>query len=211
MIPYDPQQAAQILEQAGYKKDANSKLLDKDGKPIEFTFQVQNGWTDWIQAAQIIQQNLNALGMTVNVQTPAAENVDSQRALGNFDLVFNVHGGTCSMYDNYYIFHSNQSAPVGEQTTTNYIRYENSEMDTLIDQLRESPDPDDQKEAVLGLQKIMVDDMPTIPLWYGAVWFQYSTKRADGWPNEQNPYAKPGDGLLIITNLKPSADYKPGT
>jgi peptide/nickel transport system substrate-binding protein len=211
MIGYDPQQAATILEQAGYKKDANGKLLDKDGKPIEFTFMVQNGWTDWIQAAQIVQQNLNALGMTVNVQTPAPENVDSQRALGNFDLVFNVHGGTCSMYDNYYIFHSGQSAPVGEQTTTNYIRYEDPEMDALIDQLRESPDPDDQKEAVLGLEKIMVDKLPTIPLWYGAHWFQYSTKRADGWPNEQNPYAKPTDALLIITNLKPSADYKPGT
>ena len=40
---------------AGYKKGADGKFLSKDGQPMEFTFLVQSGWTDWIQAAQIIQ------------------------------------------------------------------------------------------------------------------------------------------------------------
>lgn len=205
MIPYDAQQAAQILEQAGYKKDANGKLLDKAGQPIEFTFLVQNGWVDWIQAAQIVQQNLNALGMTVNVQTPAPENVENERALGNFDLVFAVHGGSCSMYENFYVFGSPQSAPVGEKATINYVRFENPEMDKLIDQLRQSPDEAAQKQAVAGMQKIIFEQFPTIPLWYGANWFQYSTRRAVGWPSEQDPYAKPGDSLLVITHLQPAA------
>jgi len=66
------QKATQILEQAGYKKDANGKLIGKDGRPIEFNFLAQNGWADWIQAARTIQENLNVLGMVVNVQTPSA-------------------------------------------------------------------------------------------------------------------------------------------
>lgn len=210
MIPYDPQQAAQILDAAGYKKDASGELLDKNGAPIEFTFLVQNGWGDWIQAAQIIQQNLAALGMTVNVQTPAPENVENERALGNFDLVFAVHGGSCNMYENFYVFGSPQSAPVGEQATINYVRFEDPEMDKLISQLRQSTDEAAQKEAVAGMQKIMVEKLPTIPLWYGANWFQYSTRRAVGWPNEQDPYSKPGDSLLVLTKLKPAPDYQPG-
>jgi len=206
MIPYDAKQAADILDKAGYKKDGNGKLLGKDGKPIEFTFLVQNGWTDWIQAAQVVQQNLNALGLTVNVQTPAPDTVEEQRGLGNFDMAFAVHGGSCSMYDNYHdYFYSKASAPIGQKAPTNWIRWEDQNTDKLIDQLRQSPDEAAQKQAVAGLEKILTTQFPTVPLWYGAHWFQYSTKNAVGWPNEQDPYAGPTDSLLIITHLKPVA------
>jgi peptide/nickel transport system substrate-binding protein len=211
LIPYDPKQAADILEKAGYKKDGSGKLLGKDGKQVEFTFLVQNGWTDWIQAAQVVQQNLNALGMNVHVQTPAPENVEQQRALGNFDMAFAVPGGSCSMYDNYYnYYHSKASAPIGQSAPTNWIRWEDPESDQLIDKLRQSTDTEAQKEAVHGLEKILTTKFPSVALWYGAHWFQYSTKRAVGWPNEQDPYALTTDSLLIITHLQPSADYKPG-
>jgi len=56
MIPYDLKQANDILDQAGYKKDSSGKRVGKDGKPIQFTFLVQNGWTDWIQAAQVVHR-----------------------------------------------------------------------------------------------------------------------------------------------------------
>jgi len=211
LIPYDPKQAADILDKAGYKKDSSGKLMGKDGKQVEFTFQVQNGWTDWIQASQVIQQNLNALGMNVHVQTPSPDTIESQRALGNFDMAFAVPGGSCSMYDNYHdYYYSKASAPVGQKAQTNWIRWEDPDTDKLIDQLRQSTDPEAQKQAVFGLEKILTTKFPSVALWYGAHWFQYSTKRAVGWPNEQNPYALTTDNLLIITHLKPSADYKPG-
>lgn len=211
MIPYDPKQANDILDKAGYKKDANGKRVGKDGKPIEFTFLVQNGWTDWIQAAQVVQSDLNALGLTVNVQTPAPDTIEQQRGLGNFDMAFAVHGGSCNMYDNYHdYFYSKASAPIGQAAPTNWIRWQDPDTDKLIDQLRQSPDVATQKQAVYGLEKILMAKFPTVPLWYGAHWFQYSTKRAVGWPNEQDPYALTTDNLLIITHLRPSADYKPG-
>ena len=204
MFPYDARQAATLLAKAGYKK-AGSKLLGKDGKPIEFTFLVQNGWTDWIQAAQIVQQNLHALGMTVNVQTPSPDQVEAQRSVGNFDLTFAVHGGSCSMYDNYHdMFYSKASAPIGQKALSNYIRWEDPKTDALIDQLQRSTDISSQKRAVYGLERILMDKFPTIALWYGAHWFEYSTKHAIGWPNERNPYAGPTDSLLIITHLRPA-------
>jgi peptide/nickel transport system substrate-binding protein len=211
IINYDPKQAADILDKAGYKKDSSGKLLGKDGKQVDFTFIVQNGWTDWIQAAQIVQQNLNALGMNVHLQTPAPDTVDSQKLAGNFDMAFAVPGGSCSMYENYYNYYdSKASAPVGQNATTNWIRWQDPNTDQLIDQLRQSTDTDKQKQAVYGLEKILTTQYPTVALWYGAHWFQYSTKRAVGWPNEKNPYALTTDNLLIITHLQPSADYKPG-
>jgi peptide/nickel transport system substrate-binding protein len=212
MIPYDPKQAADILDKAGYKKDSSGKLIGKDGKQVEFTFLVQNGWTDWIQASQVIQQNLNALGMNVHVQTPSPDTIDQQKAVGNFDMAFAVPGGSCSMYDNFYnYYYSKASAPIGQKATTNWVRWMDPDTDKLIDQLRESTDTNAQKQAAYGLEKIMTTKFPTVALWYGAHWFQYSTKRAVGWPNDQDPYALTTDNLLIITHLKPSPDYKPGT
>jgi peptide/nickel transport system substrate-binding protein len=199
VFPYDPDKAVQILEAAGYKKDANGKILGKDGKPVEFTFLVQNGWTDWIQAGQIIQQNLNAIGLTVNLQTPEASQVESQRKAANYDMLFIVHGGSCTMYDNYYN-HLHSKSP----TTGNYIFWSDPKTDELIEKLRAAIDPEEQKTVVKDLAKLSVEQFPTVPLWYGANWFQFSTKRATGWPDAKNPYAKSTDPLLIITNLKPA-------
>jgi peptide/nickel transport system substrate-binding protein len=200
MFPFDQARAAEILEAAGYQKGADGKFTNKDGSPMEFTFIVQSGWTDWMQAAQIIQSNLNQLGLTINVQTPTPENVDAQRAAGEYDMLFVVHGGSCSMYDNYY-FHLHSDSP----PTANYIFHKNPEIDTLIDQLRSAVEEDEQKQIVAQLAQYSVEQFPTVPLWYGANWFEYSTRRAEGWPNADNPYAKPGDSLLIITNLVPSS------
>jgi peptide/nickel transport system substrate-binding protein len=198
-FPFDQAKATQILEAAGYKKGSDGKFMNKDGQPMELTFLVQSGWTDWMQAAQIIQSNLNAMGITLDVQTPTPEIVDAQRAAGEYDMLFVVHGGACSMYDNYYYHLDSESPP-----TSNYIFHKNPEVDELINQLRSAVEEDKQKELVGKLAKYSFEQFPTVPLWYGANWFQYSTRKADGWPNADNPYAKPGDWPLIITSLKPS-------
>jgi len=203
VFPFDQKKALDILDKAGYKKDSSGKILGKDGKPLELTFLVQNGWTDWIQASQIVQANLNAMGLSVNVQTPAPEVIESRRAAADYDMVFSVHGGDCNMYENYYYMDSR--AP----TTVNYIHHKNPDVDKLLDQLQNALTPDDQKKVVQQLAKYSYENLPDVPLWYGPNWFEYSTRKAVGWPSADDPYAKPGDLLLILTHLKPGPDYKP--
>ncbi|GCE22117.1 ABC transporter substrate-binding protein [Dictyobacter kobayashii] len=204
IFSFDQKQALDILSKAGYKKDSSGKLLGKDGKPLNVTFLVQNGWTDWIQAAQIIQSNLSALGLTVNVQTPSPDIVESRRAAADFDMVFSVHGGSCSMYDTYSYLDSR------EPSTINYIHSKDPVVNNLLDQLNGAITTDAQKKVVGQLAEYSYKQFPDVPLWYGANWFEFSTKSAVGWPDASNPYAKPTDSLLIITNLKQSPDYQPG-
>jgi peptide/nickel transport system substrate-binding protein len=45
-------------------------------------------------------------------------------------------------------------------------------------------------------------------LVYGATWYEYSTARFTGWPDEKNTYAVPSpytypDAEMVILNLKP--------
>jgi len=201
VFPFDQAKALEILNAAGYKKEGG-KILGKDGKPLEFTFLVQGGWNDWIQAAQIVQSNLSAMGFTVNVQTPAPEVVESRRAAADYDMVFAVHGGSCSMYDNYY-YHLHSESPA----TSNYIHHKNPDVDKMINQLKNALTVEDQKKVVAQLAKYSYEEFPTVPLWYGPNWFEYTTRRAVGWPSAEDPYAKPGDMLLILRKLRPAPGY----
>ena len=203
VIPYDPDKAKSIFEEAGYTMDGD-RMLDKDGNAIEFSFKVPAGWLDWIQAGQIISENLADIGLTMNVETPDASIFDQDRASGNFDTMFTVHGGNCSMYRNYADFLSSDlTAPIGEQATSNWIRWQDEKTDELLTQLRTTSDDQEQQDILNQLQVIMMEQFPTIPLWYGAIWYEYRTEKAVGWPSEEDPYCSPGDGLLIVTKLRP--------
>lgn len=190
-IPYDPDTARQILEDAGYTD-------------VEFSFKVPAGWTDWIQAANIIASNLGEVGITVNVETPDAAIVNDQdRPTGNYDLVFGVHGGGCSMYRNFYDhLASAATAPVGEKAVSNHVRWEDETTDDLLNQFLSAETEEQQMEIAHQLQTVMYEQFPTIPLWYGAIWFQYRTENAVGWPNEEDPYAGSGDLPLILRRLR---------
>ena len=207
-VPYDPAQAKKILAEAGYKT-AGGKLLGKDGKPLPaFSYKVPGGWVDWIQAAQIIQKNLGDLGIKISLQTPAAEVHDSDRDAGNFDMLFGVHGGGCNMYQAYdHPLGSAQTAPIGKKAPTNYVRWKDPKTDALLGQLLKAEDEAAQKEIIGELEQIMVDQVPMVPLWYGAQWFQYRTEKAVGWPSEKEPYAGPADQQSIITHLRPNPEY----
>ncbi|MFC4012565.1 ABC transporter substrate-binding protein [Nonomuraea purpurea] len=204
-IGYDQAAADAALTAAGYRKDAEGRRLGKDGKPLAFTFKTPSGWTDWLSAAQIIVKNLKALGFDVDLETPTPETYDRDRAIGSYDALFGVHGGSCNMFRNFSEpLGADQGAPIGKKALSNFVRWNDKETERLLEELRVATDESAQKQAVAGLSKIMTDRVPVIPIWYGAKWFQYKTSKAVGWPNEQDPYAAPGDNLLIVTRLKPA-------
>jgi peptide/nickel transport system substrate-binding protein len=203
--PFDTAKADQALSAAGYHKSGDGKRLGKDGKPIAFKFAVPGDWTDWVAAQKIIIENLASLGFSVTQDGPAFPSYENDRAIGNYDVVLGVYGGTCNMFRNFQEpLASDVGAPVGQKATSNFVRWNDARTDELIDKLFAAQDEKAQKAIVGDLSKIMMDQVPLIPLWYGARWFQYSTKKAVGWPDEKNPYALPTDNLLWITNVKPA-------
>ena len=122
-------------------------------------------------------------------------------------MMFGVYGGSCDMYRNFADpLDSERTAPVGEPALTNETRWSDPETDELLADLKVATDEDAQKEAVAGLAEIMMDEVPNIPIWYGAKWFQYNTKNAVGWPNEDDPYVGSNDFLPILTHLRPAGD-----
>jgi hypothetical protein len=64
---FDPTKAVQILEKAGFKKNSQG-IFEKGGRPLSLTLQVVAGWPDWDTDCQLIQEQLQKIGIQVKVE-----------------------------------------------------------------------------------------------------------------------------------------------
>jgi peptide/nickel transport system substrate-binding protein len=65
---YDPVQARKLLQQAGFKLNVLGQLQDSEGNPVRFTLLVKSEETSRVRVAAQIKDNLEALGMKVDLQ-----------------------------------------------------------------------------------------------------------------------------------------------
>ncbi len=211
-VSYDAARATSLFGKAGYHLKG-SKLVGPDGKPVSMTVNVPNGFSDWLQGAQVLQQQMAKLGITLKIQTPEYAAYFSDLQSGQFDTSIGGFGGNGNPYtDLDSLLDSKLTAPQGKSAASNYERWQNPATDTLLHSLEVSTSPAQQKQAVHGLEHVMVGQVPVITLFYGATWGEYSTKGFTGWPSAANPYAPPAPygspapdkstPLMIITHLK---------
>ncbi len=188
----DTAKAASLLEQAGYKKGADGVYVGKDGKRLAFKIDVVAGWTDWLTSAQIMASDFKAIGIDASVNVATFNDYISALAQGDFDtaISWTTPGPTPYFLYNSMLSSAN-TAPVGQKATSNWERWSDKTTDTLLNQYVSSTDEATQQAAIAGLQKIMVEQLPSIPLMYGPTWYEYNTSHFVGWPDQNNPYASP--------------------
>jgi peptide/nickel transport system substrate-binding protein len=67
--PYDPDRAAELLDEAGWTDSDGDGIRDKDGMPLAFTLTYSPGVTDlWDNIALVAQDQLSQLGMDVTLE-----------------------------------------------------------------------------------------------------------------------------------------------
>jgi peptide/nickel transport system substrate-binding protein len=188
----DAAKAASILEAAGFTKGSDGVYADASGNKLEFKMNVVTGWSDWVTAVQIMATNLNAAGMKVTVNAISFNDYIAALSNGTFDTAISwTNPGPTPFYLYNSMLASSNTAPVGQAASSNYERWNDPATDALLKQYASSPDANVEQQAIAGLEKIMVEQMPTIPLMEGATWYEYSTARFVGWPDENNTYAVP--------------------
>jgi peptide/nickel transport system substrate-binding protein len=203
-------QANQLMQSAGFTKGSDGIYVGKDGKKLSFSIIGVTGWTDEITDDQIIAESLKQIGMSVTVNSIAYNNYFNDLQMGNFDMALN--GSTNGVTPFYFydaLLNSKDSAPIGQQASTNWERWQNPTTDSLLSQYTATTDLSQQKQIIQQLEQIMVDQIPAIPLFYGVYFYEYSTAHFVGWPTRDNPYAVPApwaapDYESIILHLKPA-------
>jgi peptide/nickel transport system substrate-binding protein len=202
-------QAQQLLQRAGYKKDARGIYADASGKELSFSLNVISGWSDWVTMCQVAASNLATVGIKANVNAIAQNAFTTDLQTGNYDVsIYSVSGGPTPYYSYENLLDSKRAAPVGQTALTNFERWSDTGTDTLLRQYESTTDQNIQKQAIYGLQNVMVDQVPVVPLVYGVNWYEYNTRNFSGWPDQNNQYAVPSpwtgpDNGLIAASLKP--------
>ena len=202
-------QATQLLGSAGLTKNANG-IYTQNGKELSFKIDVVTGWTDWVTDCQIIASELKAIGIQASVNALSYNAYYSALQMGNYDMAISwTNPGPTPYYLYNSLLNSVNTAPVGKAAASNFERWNDSTTDQLLSQIATSTDQSVQQQAYNGLQKIMVEQVPSIPLVFGATWNEYSTANFVGWPSASNPYASPApfsypDSEVVVLHLMPA-------
>jgi len=206
---YNPSKAISILQADGYKKGSDG-IMAKGGQKLEFTITNNGGFSDWVAAVNVIQQNLKAVGIKVTPRNLAAPAHQSAIYNGKFDLGYYANtGGPTPYYELRQWLFSGNSAPIGQPAGSNFERYSNPATDALINAYPKTTDAGQQHAIVSKLQKVMLQEVPVIPVTESVDWFQYDTGTFKGWVTQSNPYAQPAaynypDWGQQMMNLQPA-------
>jgi peptide/nickel transport system substrate-binding protein len=152
---YDPARARQLLQEAGYK-----------GEPIVFKYSSGNAYVN--NYAQVIQNSLTEVGITVQIETLEVNTIRTQLAQGGFQMYTGIWiGGNQDPIFLRDLFATNK-IPGGNVSCCNRSRYSNPELDKILEEAVNATDREMAKSLYIRAQEIVSRDLPLYPLWYPA-------------------------------------------
>ena len=141
---YDPEKAKQLLQEAGW--DFN--------RVVQFTVPTGNKVRE--QSADIITQNLQAVGVKVNVTKYDFPTVQAKAKADDFELM--LMGQTITLDPDVYNLY-------GLNGVSNYMNYDNPKSEELLAKGKAEPNVDARKQIYAELQKLWSEDLPLITLY----------------------------------------------
>jgi peptide/nickel transport system substrate-binding protein len=207
--------AKTLLAGAGYKDSNGDGFVEnKDGSAINLRLIVPNGWSDWMTAIQIIADSAKDAGIKITPAYPDYNGLVDERNSGKFDLVINndkqIGNTPYTYYD--YLFH----LPIADQQTfANFARFTEAGATPWAMTLALNKVPPTNavkaKKIHSRIQKVILEDLPAIPLWYNGMWSQYNTSVWTNFPRAgTNRQFTPSvwNGYLNMTGIDALANLK---
>jgi peptide/nickel transport system substrate-binding protein len=180
---FDQAKAKSLLAGLGYSPS----------HPLSLNILTITGYTDWDASLQEIKSELAPVGIKLNIVdqdngTTFLPNLQK----GNFDLAYQTmpSAGPSPWYELRQALYGPNSAPLGQQGSTNYIRMMDPAVDALFDQYA-SADDATQHSIVKQLEQVMLTQIPFVPTTESVDWNQYNTKNLTGWATPDDQYALP--------------------
>jgi len=154
--PYDPEKARRMLAEAGWVDTDQDGILDRDGQPFRFTIITNQGNDERKQAAEIIQQNLKKVGISVKIKVVEWQAFINQFVdKRNFEAI--ILGWSIGIDpDNYIMWHASQTGP----NQHNFVSYSNPEVDRLLVLGRKTFDRQNRQEIYRKIHAILAEDQP---------------------------------------------------
>lgn len=185
IIPHDPQEAKQILNQEGWKDSDADGVLDKviNGKKTDFKF------TFLIYPSPVRKQillvvidDLKRIGIKAGLQELEWSVYLDKIKKHEFDATYGAWALSVLPPDPFQIWHSSQSQGEG----SNYISFKNAKSDSLIELYRDEFDENKRIALIKEWQKLIYDEQPYTFLWSGKGRYIYNDRFKNArWYNKQ--------------------------
>jgi peptide/nickel transport system substrate-binding protein len=161
-IPFDPQKAIALLQEAGFTRGADG-IMQKDGKKLAFSLKIPiEKESEAVKRVVLAFKNyLKNVGVDIKVefQELQAWKEDVFRE-SDFDIVFAswVFDDSADIYS---LFHSGEIGP----WKNNFIGYSNPEVDGLLNESKLTLDHEKRRTINRKLHAILADENPYTFLW----------------------------------------------
>ncbi|GAA5090565.1 ABC transporter substrate-binding protein [Microbacterium yannicii] len=200
--------AKAVLEGAGYTWDGET-LVDPDGEPVTFTLSVPQGWNDYVTGISLISDAVKQLGVEAAVDTPDSDTWWAAKSEGDFQAVLHWTDSGATPYDLYSdMMDGRFLKPMGESADFNFGRYDNADATAALNEYATTTDDAARTAALEKIQKIFVEDVPTMPIGTRPFISEFNTRSFVGWPSDDDPYvnADPTQptSVYILTKLQPA-------
>jgi peptide/nickel transport system substrate-binding protein len=161
---YDPTRAKALFAEAGWRQARPGGALEKDGKPLSFVLFIAPIDT-WRRSAQIVQAQLRAYGIAMEIQTFEFGTLLSKFKAGEQSAGF--MGYTYTSPDIVQLwFHSSN---IG--TGLAHSHFKDAKLDALIEASRTETDQTKRLAIYRDIQKYIIDQALWVPLWTNTNYF----------------------------------------
>ena len=172
VFEYNPQKAAQLLEEAGWVDSDEDGVREKDGVELRLVF--QTSIQPLRQAAQEqVKRDLEAIGFAVELKQidasiflgPPKDTTDTRRQFyADFEeFAFSNKSPDPAPYMAAWV--CDQAAQKeNDWSLPNWSRYCNSEFDALFEQAVTELDPEVRAELFVQMNELLIQDVAVIPL-----------------------------------------------
>ncbi|APU13838.1 ABC transporter substrate-binding protein [Actinoalloteichus fjordicus] len=207
---HEPDEARQILQDAGYTEGADGIFVSPDGDPLSIEVKVVTGYTDQIAALDVMRQQLAEVGIDLQPREVSFASFVADRDNGNFELVIdNLYGGVTpfTLYEDFYS--SAAAPPIGQPATKNFARFRSDVVDEALEEIAGTEDEQVHAEAYARIQEEVAEQLPYIPILQSMALSQFAGAKITGFPTADDPYALPmthsaPDLGIVAANLRPA-------
>jgi peptide/nickel transport system substrate-binding protein len=205
-----PAAAKRLLAAAGFRPGSDGVFAGPDGRALhlQLLLPTSNPYGDFVRASRVIVDELRQAGIALDIKTESQVAWRTDTNLGSYQLTVRALGGTLDTYDLFNrIFTQEQLVPVGKSALLNFERYRSAQAGALLqDYAASAPGSPDEARARAGLEKLMVDDAPVIPVFFTSAVGLYRNNHATGFPSGSDPYAVPvpdsANPTLVLAQIR---------
>lgn len=173
---FDPAEANRLLDEAGYAKGSDG-IRAKGAERMSYKILAQAGRTDDEVAQQVIIAELKAVGIEAAADNKTGVAFRDARYKGGYDLFYSRWITAADpIYSNFF----------GTKGPNNGQGYSNPQLDAVLDKMENTLDVAERKQYAKEMQKILYDDLPTIPLVTNVSIIAKSTALKNVEPNPTN-------------------------